>query len=267
MRKRASTIPTLISGGGRASGLNPTHQAQGDMVGATMQPSAYDVIASEYYDTGHITSRNFDHATQLALRDHPFHVPDTGLVLELGAGRGRATEFLNLPAARIVQLDASAEMLTLPTREPSLLRVLADAQCIPLMSAQFAAVVGFLVDPFIGPRSVAEAHRMLVPGGRLLMTTPTQAWGTALRRKLNIDVTTTRFRLLGTEQTVVLPSLLHSPDELTSMLTSAGFRDISVLAHAVPPNEEPLSKDIEDACDSPDLARALPVVHTIRATR
>lgn len=140
-----------------------------------MPQSGYERIAAEYYDDRHKTSRNFDTTTRQALANQQFIVPQ-GLILELGAGRGRSTEFLGAPASSIVQLDNSAAMLRLGHREAALLRLNADGCNIPLMSHQFKAVVGFLVDPFFGLDSLAEAYRMLLDGGRLLLTMPTRRW-------------------------------------------------------------------------------------------
>lgn len=235
-----------------------------------MAQSGYDVIADEYYDAGHVTSRNFDITTATALRASPASFAREGLILELGAGRGRATEFLGVSADRIVQLDNSDAMLSLAPREQCLLRIWADACKIPLASQQFVAVVGFLVDPFLGLRCFAEAHRMLRPGGSLLLTTPTMEWGAALRSRLGIDTMTTRFRVLRAdgEKTVVLPSLLHSKQQLEGILTRSGFSDIVITDHCLPPNTAPVSPDIQSACEATKkTTTTLPIVHVIRAKR
>ena len=83
-----------------------------------MPKSGYDEIATEYYDTRHVTSRNFDNTTRVALAENPIAVPD-GLVLEIGSGRGRAIEFLHVDASCIVQLDNSEAMFALEGREAS----------------------------------------------------------------------------------------------------------------------------------------------------
>src|SRR4051812_25894381 len=113
-----------------------------------MPKSSYDSIAREYYSDGHVTSRNFDSTTHSALKEMPFAFPTHGLVLDLGAGRGRVKEYLGVPPSRTVQLDNSDSMLGLPEREDCLLKVLADACSIPLASQQFSTVTGFLIDPF-----------------------------------------------------------------------------------------------------------------------
>lgn len=232
-----------------------------------MPRSAYDEIASEYYESGHITSRNFDNATRVALAKHPFDVPE-GLVLEIGAGRGRVQEFLRVDGSRILQLDNSEVMFALEEREGSLLQIHADACRIPLVSQQFGTVVGFLVDPFMGLACLAEAYRMLIDGGRLLLTVPTRQWGTNLRERLEIDVMTTRFKILDTEKTVVMPSLLHSKERIEEMLALSGFREIVIYDHCLAEGEEPISPDITSVCEALHLDYfKLPVIHTIRAQR
>jgi len=232
-----------------------------------MPRSGYDIIANEYYDAGHVTSRNFDHTTIVALTREPFPCDD-GLVLELGAGRGRATEFLGVEKSRLIQLDSSEAMFALPNREPCELKILSDACKIPLVSEQFSFVVGFLVDPFMGLDCLGEAFRMLRDGGKLLLTVPTKRWGDALRSKLKIDSMTTRFKILGTEQTVDLPSVLHTPERIREMLEMSGFRDISVTGHCLPPNEQTVSPDIMAAASELNVQiDQLEVINDVRATR
>jgi SAM-dependent methyltransferase len=229
-----------------------------------MPKSSYDQIANEYYDPRHITSRNFDHATRAAFASNPFTVPESGLILEIGAGRGRANEFLGVPPQRLVQLDNSPTMFALRDRERSLLQVLADACDIPIASQQFSGVVGFLVDPFLGLNSLAEAFRMLADNGRLLLTVPTHEWGIELRTQLGIDPMTTRFRVLGTDRSVVLPSLLHTTERLRHMLIMTGFRDIKISDHELPEGEDPISPDITAVIKR---YPQMPVIRIIRAVR
>lgn len=232
-----------------------------------MAESGYDLIASEYYDNGHITSRNFDEITKKALISVRLNVGN-GLVLECGAGRGRAAEYLNLPSKQIVQLDASAEMLNLKEREDCLLQVHADACSIPLSSEQFCGVVGFLVDPFLGLDFLKEAHRVLQSDGELLLTTPTNEWGEKLRKSLGIDTMTTRFKVLGSENTVVLPSNLHSKDRLVEMLNHIGFKEVKVVGHSLTGDMNPISPDITNVIDNlEDKHTELPIIYVIRARK
>jgi SAM-dependent methyltransferase len=232
-----------------------------------MAKLGYDLIAIEYYDEGHVTSRNFDQITINALSGQQVSFGD-GLVLECGAGRGRAIEFLQLDKSQIVQLDASSAMLALENREPCLLQINADACSIPMPSEQFVGVVGFLVDPFLGLDFLSEAYRMLIQDGELLLTAPAEEWGRGLRDKLGIDLMTTRFKILGTEDIVVLPSILHSRGKIEKMLEHVGFKNIIIKSHCVPDGIVNISPDItcvlDELCISKDN---LPIIYTIRATK
>lgn len=218
-----------------------------------MPNSNYNLIAKEYYDVAHKTCRNFDRATLAAFRSNPFSCSN-GMILEVGAGRGRAIEYLGVEHSRIVQLDSSKAMFELEEREPCSLKVLADACDIPLVSKQFKYVVGFLVDPFMGLDFLGEAFRMLEDGGQLLFTVPTKTWGDALRSKLKIDHRTTRFKVLATEETVMLPSILNSEKQICEMLDISGFREISVSAYSLAKEDEYLSPDIASAAEELNTA-------------
>jgi hypothetical protein len=159
-------------------------------------------------------------------------------------------------------------MLALQPREESRLRILADACSMPLMPQQFGSVIGFLVDPFMGLKFLAEAYQMLRPDGALFLTLPTQEWGAPLRTGLGIDVMTTRFKVLGTERAIVLPSLLHSQRQLTAMLARVGFRQIEIEDHALPHGDDKVSPDITAVCKERRINFfQLPIIHTIRARR
>ncbi len=234
-----------------------------------MAKSEYDKIAEEYYEDGHVTSRNFDAATRETLADIQFQPPlEAGdLVLEIGAGRGRAHEFLGVDSKCIVQLDNSRPMFDLPQRESCLLKVLADACDIPLESQQFKCVLGFLVDPFLGLQCLQEVRRMLKNGGQILLTVPTKEWGDDLRARLGIDPMMTRFKKIGKEEFILLPSLLHSKEKLYDMLAHIGFQNINIQDHYLPQGENPISDDIESVAKSKDIDKhSLPIIHTIRAT-
>lgn len=204
---------------------------------------AYDVLAAEYYDAGHITSRNFDATTKVAATDWRDGLPE-GLVLEPGAGRGRVGEFLGAPPDRVVQLDSSANMLALPDREAALLRVLHDAEELPFPDAEFGCVAAFLCDGFLGLNFLHEAKRVLKPGGVLYGTTPSYEWGSKLRELLGIDTMNTRFVLTSGRQ-ILAPSFLYRQAQLREMLIRAGFAgDVELREHPLPSGTADVSRDI-----------------------
>ncbi len=100
-----------------------------------------------------------------------------GRVLDIGTGTGRMLQLLGGRADRVVGLDASHSMLSVaranlergPHRNWELRQ--GDVYCPPLDPASFDLVVihqvlHYLDDP---DRAIAEARRLLTPGGRLLV--------------------------------------------------------------------------------------------------
>lgn len=206
----------------------------------------YDALAGEYYADDHLTSRNFDTTTKEALRALSAldHIPSEGLILEAGCGRGRSEEFLGVkPERRVVQLDHSAAMLSLPEREAALLRVMHNAEEMPFPDKEFIAVTAFLCDPFLGLDFLNESRRVLKDGGVFIGTTPSYLWGRALREALGIDVMETRFQLHGGGE-LMAPSALYPPDQLREMLLRVGFATQAVATHKLPIGTTSVSPDI-----------------------
>jgi ubiquinone/menaquinone biosynthesis C-methylase UbiE len=213
--------------------------------------SPYDKIASEYYDVTHITSRNFDETTRLALRELEFDIPNDGLVLEIGAGKGRTNEYLTIDSGRIIQLDSSKKMLSLEPREKSLFRMHADAIDMPFMDESFSVVTSFLCDPFLGLEFLSQAYRVLKKEGVLIFTTPSFSWGKALRDKIGIEINETRF-ITKEKNAIKVPSILIKTQQIKEMLTHIGFQEknIELKNLYLPENIEQISKDIIASAES-----------------
>lgn len=209
-----------------------------------MRTAPYDLIASEYYAASHQTSRNFDQTSSHALQPVRARIPPTGLVLDIGAGRGRCNEFLAVNPERVVQLDNSQRMLEVNPREACMLRVLHQAESLPFFNTEFSFVASFLCDPFLGLNFLHEAYRVLAPGGLFVATTPSYEWGAPLRAHLGISTLETRF--ITREGKVVVPSVLIPHNKLIEMLELAGFEGdkVRVSRHRLPHNVAPISPDI-----------------------
>jgi SAM-dependent methyltransferase len=219
----------------------------------------YDQIAAEYYDPCHKTCRNFDHTTVVAFEALRSRSPVDGLVLDVGAGRGRCKEFLGIDPKRVIHLDNSSVMLALQPREESLLRILHEAETLPFCDFQFSCVMAFLCDAFLGLNFLAEVYRVLLPGGSFVATTPSYEWGIALRKELRISPSVTRFITKGGTQ-VVVPSVLIPGDKLLEMLKHVGFKQskVQLRRHRLPLSASPISQDISMpaksvGCDVHDL--------------
>lgn len=203
----------------------------------------YDQIAGEYYADHHVTSRNFDSATREGLSTYEFAVSDSGLVVDVGCGRGRVGEFLKVDSDRIVQVDNSAEMLNLEARESCVLRVLHDAESLPFVDSQFSCVAAFLCDAFFGLNFLAEALRVTSTHGTLVATLPTPEWGLPLRTKLEINKGTTRFKTqTGVE--VYAPSTLVPRERIAEMLFRVGWTCVNLHPLRLPESSVSISQDI-----------------------
>jgi len=99
-------------------------------------------------------------------------LPPAGrLTVDLGAGEGRVARALRALGHTVVEVDASARLAAASIALSGQPVVVADAACLPLRSGIADVAVAFMsfqdVDDM--PAAVAEAARVLRPGGRLLM--------------------------------------------------------------------------------------------------
>lgn len=210
----------------------------------------YDQIANEYYNESHKTCRNFDETSKNALKEYKGWIPSKGLILDIGCGRGRCKEFLDIDCSRVIQLDSSQEMLKLSPREECLLQVHHSAEKLPFIDSSFSCITSFLCDPFFGLDFLKESFRVLQPNGLFIATTPSYEWGRELRKKIKIDESETRFILSDGKQ-VKVPSILASKDLIISMLKRSGFsyESIKITGHKLPNDVTIISKDVIDAAN------------------
>jgi len=94
----------------------------------------------------------------------------TGRTLEVGCGEGRVSRDLAARGHAVVGIDASPTLVAAAAAaHPEGEYVLADAEDLPFGAASFGLVVAHnvLMDVEDMPRAVAEAARVLTPGGSL----------------------------------------------------------------------------------------------------
>jgi SAM-dependent methyltransferase len=227
----------------------------------------YDLIAGEYYDPRHITSRNFDAAIEAYMQDWHCPFPTSGLVLEVGSGRGTVTRYCRLPASRIIQTDVSMAMLSLQPRENARIRIRCDARGLPFHAGVFAGVAAFLFDPYNESSTYEEIARVLAPRGIFVGTLPSHRWGALLRQLRGYSQGRARFRTRNGEF-VEVPSLLSSDGELTCRLRAAGLEPEVLVDLRLPPDVAQVSPDIRDpACEAGVTPHQLPIVKLIAARR
>jgi SAM-dependent methyltransferase len=235
-----------------------------------MRTESYNRIAGEYYDTVHITSRNFDVATEYACAHRTFPIPKEGLILEVGAGRGCANKYCRIDPSRIIQTDFAEEMLALYPREQFLLALECDALDMPFTSSSFSAVCAFLYDPFNLTPFYFEISRVLKPGGVFIGTLPNQIWGSTLRKQLGVQISKTRFRVFHSqvEEYIDLDSFLMSDEEIARTLEDAGLSLIELADATVPDSVPNVSPHITIPADLLGVdPKSLPILKLIVARK
>lgn len=231
--------------------------------------SPYDVIADEYYDPFHVTCRNFDETATIALRDIKQSIPKNGLVLDIGSGRGRAAEFLNITPNRVIQLDNSKRMLELEPREACLIRILNHAEALPFLDSEFSCVTAFLCDTYLGLDFFSEVYRILQENGIFIATNPSYEWASVLRKELSLDLRLTRFNTKSGKE-IKIPSIVVPNEQLSEMLTVAGFKDknFQIRNHCLPAESKTVSSDIEIPAKKLNISvYELPIITSIVAVK
>jgi demethylmenaquinone methyltransferase/2-methoxy-6-polyprenyl-1,4-benzoquinol methylase len=153
--------------------------------------------------------------------------PQSHLVADVGCGPGNSATYLRDAARSVVAVDPARAMLRRARRrDPRLLVVRADAAQLPLRSGSLDAVTFHSVLYLMRDREAVlrETARVLRPGGRAVLLEPRRACA-ATRKGL--------LRALGSPGWAVTALLWRTvsgwygrlaPDQLRSLLESAGFR-------------------------------------------
>ncbi|HTK63414.1 MAG TPA: methyltransferase domain-containing protein [Pseudonocardia sp.] len=148
-------------------------------------------------------------------------------VLELAAGTGLVTRELlrTCPGAQVVATDLNPAMVDYGSRQvPAATWRRADAQSLPFPDAGFDLVAcqfGIMFFPD-KPAAVAEARRVLVPGGRLVFNT----WGTLDSHRFGATLMDCLRRAFPADPPKFLNDIPHGyadPARITADVTAGGL--------------------------------------------
>jgi SAM-dependent methyltransferase len=192
-------------------------------------PAAYDVVADEYAATfsDELDGKPFDRDLLDALaRD----VAGTGVVCDLGCGPAQVAAYLAERGCEVVGVDVSPGMLRAAAeRHPGLRLQLGDLRAIPLADASCVAAAAFYslihVPRAEVPGALAEVHRVLRPGGALLLAVHGGVG------EVHVD------DWFGRQ--VAFDGTLFAAAELRGLTEDAGFVDCTVTERPPYPAEHP----------------------------
>lgn len=154
-------------------------------------------------------------------------------VLDVASGPGHMAAAAAARGAVPIGVDIAASMVALAGASyPSLVFRQGDAQRLPVDDASVDAVVANFAIPHLGrpEQAVAEFLRVLVPGGRVALTT----WNSpALARHVGLMVDAVAAVAAAPPPTSELPAgppffRFADEAEFAGLLTGAGFQDVAV---------------------------------------
>src|SRR5262245_5314576 len=190
--------------------------------------ACYDAVAREYADrfAGELAHKPLDREL---LGRFASEVRGRGQVYDLGCGPGQTTAFLHGCGAQVRGLDLSADLLREGRqRHPGLEFEQGDMLALPLADASLAGVVAFYAIVHFSPaelrRALAEMHRALQPGGRLLLA-------------FHVGVGSMHVeQFLG--RSVALDFVFFTPQDVTGELVRVGLVDVEVIERDPYPDVE-----------------------------
>jgi len=182
----------------------------------------YEDVASEYYDEkAHPTIALLRAGSHVALAQLlPVLASEGSLYAEIGSGRGALCNAL--PGRQVVSFDLNPSMLV---GVPGI-AIVADARTLPVLESAFDGAFASLCDPYNTVEFLAEARRVLKPGGRLLMTVPNHTW---VRHNQAREGVKDEAVIIGRTGRVVVPSFVNQPSVQVDLLHKCGFDRVDVL--------------------------------------
>ncbi len=190
--------------------------------------ASYNAVAREYAErfAGELAHKPLDRELLARLAAE---IGESGEVGDLGCGPGQTTAFLHACGARVRGLDLAPELLReARQRHPGIPFEVGNMLALPWADGSLAGVVAFYAIVHFGPeelrRALAEMHRVLRPGGRVLLA-------------FHIGTQTVHLEeFLG--RRVALDFVFFEPQAVAEELGRAGFVGVEVIERDPYPNVE-----------------------------
>jgi SAM-dependent methyltransferase len=182
------------------------------------------------------------------------HLPRQGLIVDAGCGSGKWPIYLRRRGYRVLGLEIDhAGCAIACENEPGLPMLQSDVRRIPLRSASVDAVIslGVVEHDEAGPQAaLAEARRILAPGGLLILAVPfNNLWRRLIGNRLLDRVTRRR---LAAGQQLGFNEYRFSRPEVRRYLAQAGFTPLAAYPNELrPPKNMGLWVDWNNLAFSP----------------
>ena len=194
------------------------------------KPNAYEVLATEYYDSAsHPTCADFREASKKAFSFIAKKFPDTcERAIEVGAGKSLLAETLyeqNKNISGLTLTDASHGMLRHSQKyiEYGARLLVANAMSLPLRDATYDCVTASLGDPYNTDQFWREISRITKTEALVLFTTPSFEWANNFR-SASINEAQDKAMFIDRSGTVTyLDSFIYSEIEQIEKIQSNGF--------------------------------------------
>ncbi len=194
---------------------------------------AWDEIAHDYYNDEHKTCRIFDAVIDYYLPRFFKKLKKKGIILDLGGGKGRISNLLNLSNYKYITLDISHKMLqkggiTSQNKE----RIQSSVLHLPLREQMIDGIFSLLGDSYILPKLFELVYRSLKKNGIFIFALPTKIWALTLRSILDIPEDRTVFHNSDSEP-IIVPSYVYSEDQIKNYLRIFKFKEIKINQYTI----------------------------------
>jgi SAM-dependent methyltransferase len=190
--------------------------------------ACYDAVAREYAErfADELSHKPLDREL---LARFALEVQGRGPVYDLGCGPGQTTAFLHGCGVAVRGLDLSEDLLReAQQRHPGIEFEQGDMLALPCADASLAGVIAFYAIVHLSPaglrRALEEMHRVLRPGGRLLLSFHIG------EGSIHVE------EFLG--RSVSLDFMLFTPRSVTDELVRAGFVSVEAIERDPYPDVE-----------------------------
>ena len=175
--------------------------------------TAYDTVAVDYADLlrGALEASTFDRAMLAAFAEL---VGTNGPVADVGCGPGRVTIHLDSLGVKAFGIHLSPEMVAVASRDyPGLQFDVGSMTALDLADGSLSGALAWYslihVPPAQQPAALAEFHRVLAPGGHLLLAFQVGDERRHITEAYRHEISLDAYRL--------------QPDHIAGLLTDAGF--------------------------------------------